>query len=178
MGHALFWSHALYKPKWQVAKSLLSYYIPTYIVMMAQLIIKKQFTIVFELLKRRRSKFLGVSHLSLYSPIYTFLAKKLFPVYLKYFSVAGLMPVFPSCQWSVSFRISWKLPVASPYQLTFLPDCPQTHCRDLQNYRSQNIFAQVLPMYYPSIAQVLPKYSPFIPQVFPKYSPKYSVNMP
>ena len=56
MGHALFWSHALYKPKWQVAKSLLSYHIPTYIVMMAQLIIKKQFTIVFELLKRRRSK--------------------------------------------------------------------------------------------------------------------------
>ena len=37
MDHALFWSHALYKPKWQVAKSLLSYYIPTYIVMMAQL---------------------------------------------------------------------------------------------------------------------------------------------
>ena len=44
-----------YEPKWQVATSLLSYYIPTYIVMM-ELIIKKQFTVVFELLTKKKEE--------------------------------------------------------------------------------------------------------------------------
>ena len=88
MGPALFWSHALYKTKQQVAKSLLSYYIPSYIVMMAQLIFTKAIHYCLWATKKKEEqivelqKFLGVSHLSLCSPKYTFLAKKLFPVYL------------------------------------------------------------------------------------------------
>ena len=86
------------------------------------------------------------------------------------------MPVFPSCQSSVNFRISWKLPGASPYQLK-----PDWNVKllppDMQNYQSQKIFPkpkfpEYSPSYSPSIPQVFPKHSPSIPQVFPKYSPK------
>ena len=63
MGPALFWSHALYKPKQQIAKNLLSYYIPTYIVMM-ELIIKKQFTVVFELLTKKKEEQIVELHIS------------------------------------------------------------------------------------------------------------------
>ena len=100
-------------------------YIPSYIVMMAQLIIKKQFTIVFELLRRRRSKlqnckkFLGVSHLSLHSPKYTFLAKKLFPVYLQYFhfqilrtgKLLGDRRSAFLCCWPSTGRVPFRTPV-------------------------------------------------------------------
>ena len=63
MDPALFWPHAQ-----QVAKSLLSYYIPSYIVMMAQFIFKKQCPIVFELLRRRRSTNFLVSHTFPFAP--------------------------------------------------------------------------------------------------------------
>ena len=88
MGPALFWSHTLYKTKQQVAKSLLSYYIPSYIVMMAQLIFTKAIHYCLWATKKKEEQivelqnFLVSHHLSLCAQKYTSCAKKLFPFYL------------------------------------------------------------------------------------------------
>ena len=156
---------------------------------MAQLIIKKQFTIVFELLKRRRSKLQNctnflVSHTFSCTPqyIHTFLAKKLSPVYLQYFSVAGPIPSI--CQYGhqfFQFAKNRSIPFACwlffDKNLNFLKTSRYKTLHMLSSTKIQIICLSKLISNLYKLARNNKTKSLVFPEAFPEYLLNYSLRV-